>query len=107
VTLHICYGNRYGKPSFEGSYSYPFPTILEAKVHALSLGSRRGEEDIQLFKEFRRFTSAGRDRRQDPGHQSSALVADRIRRALEVVLAERRVAPTECVHLPATSPSRN
>src|SRR5438046_8420474 len=54
VTLHICYGNRYGKPSFEGSYKYLFPTILDAKVHALSLEfARRGEEDIQLFKEFK------------------------------------------------------
>src|SRR4026209_2669873 len=25
VTLHICYGYRYGKPSFEGSYRYLFP----------------------------------------------------------------------------------
>ncbi|MCI0548527.1 MAG: hypothetical protein L0027_14745, partial [Candidatus Rokubacteria bacterium] len=30
VGLHICYGNRYGKPSWEGSYRYLFPTILEA-----------------------------------------------------------------------------
>ena len=43
VTLHICYGNRYGKPSFEGSYKYLFPTILDAKVHGLSLEfARRG-----------------------------------------------------------------
>ena len=54
VTLHICYGNRYGKPSWEGSYRYLFPTILEAKVHALSLEfARRGDEDLQLFKEFK------------------------------------------------------
>ena len=53
VTLHICYGNRYGKPSFEGSYQYLFPAILEAKVQAVSLEfARRGEEDLQLFKEF-------------------------------------------------------
>src|SRR6185369_16044132 len=50
VTLHIWYG----KPSFEGSYKYLFPTILEAKVQGLSLEfARRGEEDIQLFKEYK------------------------------------------------------
>src|SRR5439155_22180155 len=37
VSLHICYGNRYGKPSWEGSYQYLFPTIREARVQAISL----------------------------------------------------------------------
>src|SRR5499426_987429 len=50
VTLHICYGNRYGKPSFEGSYQFLFPAILEAKVQAVSMESaRRSEEDLELF----------------------------------------------------------
>ncbi|MGH9202766.1 MAG: hypothetical protein ACRD2A_16190, partial [Vicinamibacterales bacterium] len=53
VTLHICYGNRYGKPSFEGSYRYLFPGILQAKVQTISLEfARRGDEDLELFKEF-------------------------------------------------------
>ena len=53
ITLHICYGNRYGKPSWEGSYRYLFPAILEASVNAVSLEfARRGDEDLQLFKEF-------------------------------------------------------
>src|SRR5262245_25690740 len=53
ITLHICYGNRYGKPSFEGSYRYLFPAILQAKIHTVSMEfARRGEDDLQLFKEF-------------------------------------------------------
>jgi 5-methyltetrahydropteroyltriglutamate--homocysteine methyltransferase len=105
VTLHICYGNRYGKPSFEGSYRYLFPTILEAKVHALSLEfARRGEEDLQLFKEFKAPFTLGlgvidvKTQEIEP----PALVADRIRRALEVVPAERLVINPDCgcVHLP-------
>jgi 5-methyltetrahydropteroyltriglutamate--homocysteine methyltransferase len=105
VTLHICYGNRYGKPSFEGSYRYLFPTILEAKVHALSLEfARRGEEDIQLFKEFKAPFTLGlgvidvKTQEIEP----PALVADRIRRALEIVPAERLVINPDCgcVHLP-------
>jgi 5-methyltetrahydropteroyltriglutamate--homocysteine methyltransferase len=105
VTLHICYGNRYGKPSFEGSYRYLFPTILEAKVHALSLEfARRGEEDLQLFKEFKAPFTLGlgvidvKTQEIEP----PALVADRIRRALEVVAAERLVINPDCgcVHLP-------
>src|SRR6266542_4041958 len=51
--LHICYGNRYGKPSWEGSYRYLFPAILDARVDRLMLEfGRRGEDDVQLFKEF-------------------------------------------------------
>jgi 5-methyltetrahydropteroyltriglutamate--homocysteine methyltransferase len=105
VTLHICYGNRYGKPSFEGSYRYLFPTILEAKVHALSLEfARRGEEDIQLFREFKAPFTLGlgvidvKTQEIEP----PALVADRIRRALEIVPAERLVINPDCgcVHLP-------
>jgi len=105
VTLHICYGNRYGKPSFEGSYKYLFPTILDAHVHALSLEfARRGEEDLELFREFKAPFTLGLGvidvKTQDI--ESPALVADRIRRALEVVPAERLVINPDCgcVHLP-------
>src|ERR1700686_5359298 len=53
IAVHICYGNRYGKPSWEGSYRYLFPAIMEAKVHQLTLEfARRGGEDLDLFKEF-------------------------------------------------------
>src|SRR5215203_5842177 len=53
ITLHICYGNRYGKPSFEGSYRYLFPRILDARVQTVSLEfARRGEDDLKLFREF-------------------------------------------------------
>ena len=53
IAVHICYGNRYGKPSWEGSYRYLFPRILDAKVHQLTLEfARRGGEDLDLFKEF-------------------------------------------------------
>jgi len=37
IAVHICYWNRYGKPSWEGTYRYLFPTILEAKVQQLTL----------------------------------------------------------------------
>ena len=37
IGLHICYGNRYGKPSWAGNYRYLFPTILDANVHELTL----------------------------------------------------------------------
>ncbi len=53
IALHICYGNRYGKPSWVGSYRYLFPKILGAKVQQLTLEfARRGGEDMDLFREF-------------------------------------------------------
>jgi len=105
VTLHICYGNRYGKPSFEGSYRYLFPAILDTKISAVSLEfARRGEEDLQLFKEYDVPFQLGLGvidvKSQEV--ESAALVADRIRRALEVVPAEKLVINPDCgcVRLP-------
>jgi 5-methyltetrahydropteroyltriglutamate--homocysteine methyltransferase len=105
VTLHICYGNRYGKPSFEGTYRYLFPTVLEANVQAISLEfARRGEDDLRLFKEFNVPFSLGLGVIDVKTHdiESAGLVADRIRRALDVLPAERLVINPDCgcVHLP-------
>ena len=105
LTLHICYGNRYGKPSFEGSYRYLFPTVLDAKVQAISLEfARRGEDDLRLFKEFNVPFSLGFGVIDVKTHdvESSGLVADRIRRALDVIPADRLIINPDCgcVHLP-------
>ena len=105
VTLHICYGNRYGKPSFEGSYRYLFPTILDAKVQAVSCEfARRGDEDLQLFKEFNVPFKVGYGvidvKTQEI--ESAAQVADRLRGAMEIVPADRLVVNPDCglVRLP-------
>lgn len=105
VSLHICYGNRYGKPSFEGSYRYLFPAILGAKVQAISLEfARRGTDDLQLFKEFAPPFALGFGvidvKTNDI--ESPGIVADRIRRALEVIPVERLMISPDCgcVNLP-------
>ena len=105
ITLHVCYGNRYGKPSFEGSYRYLFPQVLDARVQAISLEfARRGEEDLQLFKEFKVPFALGMGVIDVKTHdiESPGLIADRIRRALDVIPAERLVINPDCglVHLP-------
>jgi 5-methyltetrahydropteroyltriglutamate--homocysteine methyltransferase len=105
VTLHICYGNRYGKPSFEGSYQYLFPGILEAHVQAVSLEfARRGEEDLQLFKQYDVPFALGFGviDVKSPDIETPTVVAERLRRALEVVPAERLVVNPDCgcVRLP-------
>lgn len=105
IAVHICYGNRYGKPSWEGSYRYLFPTILEAKVHQLTLEfARRGEEDLDLFKEFASPFEVGIGVVDVKSHdvETPDMVAERIRRALDVLPAERLVILPDCgcFHLP-------
>jgi 5-methyltetrahydropteroyltriglutamate--homocysteine methyltransferase len=103
ITLHICYGNRYGKPSFEGSYKFLFPAILDAKVQAISMEfARRGEEDIQLFKDVPFQVGIGVIDVKTNEVESAGFVADRIRRALEVIPIERLIITPDCglVRLP-------
>src|SRR6266699_4532619 len=105
VGVHICYGNRYGKPSWEGSYRYLFPAILEAKVHQLTLEfARRGGEDLELFKEFPNRFELGVGVIDVKTHEieTPEIVAERLRKALKFIPAERiHVLPDcGCLHLP-------
>ncbi|MFY9529585.1 MAG: hypothetical protein WAR24_11810 [Candidatus Acidiferrales bacterium] len=105
IAVHICYGNRYGKPSWEGSYRYLFPKILEAKVQQLTLEfARRGGEDLDLLKEFSAPFELGLgviDVKTN-AVETPDLVAERIREALEVLPAERIFILPDCgcFHLP-------
>jgi len=105
IAVHICYGNRYGKPSWEGSYRYLFPAILAAKVHQLTLEfARRGGEDLDLFTEFKPSFELGVGVIDVKSHEveTPEMVAEHIRRTLEVVPPEKIYVLTDCgcVHLP-------
>jgi 5-methyltetrahydropteroyltriglutamate--homocysteine methyltransferase len=105
ITLHICYGNRYGKPTWAGNYQYLFPTILDAKVHQLSLEfARRGGEDLDLFKEFSgRFEiGVGVIDVKDHEIETPDLVAERIRKAAASIPTEKLFVLPDCgcLHLP-------
>jgi 5-methyltetrahydropteroyltriglutamate--homocysteine methyltransferase len=105
LSLHICYGNRYGKPSWEGSYRYLFPAVLEARVHQLTLEfARRGEDDVRLFQEYAPPFTLGLGVIDVKSHdvESPAVVAERIRKALEIVPAARLAVNPDCgcLHLP-------
>ena len=105
IAVHICYGNRYGKPSWEGSYRYLFPRILDAKVHQLTLEfARRGGEDLDLFKEFAPPFELGIGVIDVKTHdvETPDMVAEHIRRALNVMPPERIFVLTDCgcFHLP-------
>ncbi len=105
IGVHICYGNRYGKPSWEGSYRYLFPAILDAKVRQLSLEfARRGGEDLDLFREFPSSfeLGAGVIDVKDQSIETPDIVAERIRKVLQFVPAEKLVILPDCGlhHLP-------
>jgi 5-methyltetrahydropteroyltriglutamate--homocysteine methyltransferase len=105
IILHICYGNRYGKPSWDGSYRYLFPQILDAKVHQLTLEfARRGGEDLDLFREFKTpfDLGVGVIDVKTQAVETPDLVAERIRKAIEILPAERLFVLPDCgcFHLP-------
>jgi 5-methyltetrahydropteroyltriglutamate--homocysteine methyltransferase len=104
--LHVCYGNRYARPSWAGHYDFLFPAVLEARVGQLVLEfARKGLDDLRLLKEY------GWDRALGFGVidvkrvevEQADLVAERIRRALEFVPPDRLVVNPDCGlrHVPA------
>ncbi|MBA3293418.1 MAG: methionine synthase [Geodermatophilaceae bacterium] len=104
--LHVCYGNRYARPSWEGHYDFLFPAVLDAEVGTLVLEfARKGYGDLALFKRYpweRRLGLGVIDVKSEEV-ETSEIVAARIRRALEVVPPERLIVNPDCGlrHLPA------
>lgn len=50
--LHICFGNRYGKPSWAGDYQFLVPAVFDANIDQLVLEfARRGQADLALFRQ--------------------------------------------------------
>jgi 5-methyltetrahydropteroyltriglutamate--homocysteine methyltransferase len=104
--LHVCYGNRYARPLWEGHYDFLFPAVHAAKVDQLVLEfARRGLDDLRLFRahEWDRALGLGVIDVKSAVVETPELVARRIRRALEYVPAERLVINPDCGlrHLPA------
>jgi 5-methyltetrahydropteroyltriglutamate--homocysteine methyltransferase len=104
--LHVCYGNRYARPLWEGHYDFLFPAVGQARVDALVLEfARKGLDDLRLLKQY------DWDRRVGLGVidvkaadvETADEVAARIRRALEFVPASKLMINPDCGlrHLPA------
>jgi 5-methyltetrahydropteroyltriglutamate--homocysteine methyltransferase len=105
--LHVCYGNRYGRPSWDGSYRCLFPWILDAHVDQLLLEfARKGTDDLALFEEFPNSFELGmgvidvKDYRVETPDE----VASRLRLGLAVVPPARLWANPDCGlhHLPSS-----
>ena len=104
--LHVCYGNRYARPLWEGHYDFLFPAVLEAGVDQLLLEfARKGNDDLRLVERY------GWDRALGVGVldvktaevERADVVERRIEQALRVVPADRLIVTPDCGlrHLPA------
>jgi 5-methyltetrahydropteroyltriglutamate--homocysteine methyltransferase len=103
--LHVCYGNRYARPLWEGHYDFLFPAVKEANVGQLALEfARTGDEDLSLVEQYQwdRCLGLGVIDVKSEQVESPELVATRIRRALKFVAPEKLVINPDCGlrHLP-------
>jgi len=104
--LHVCYGNRYARPLWEGHYDFLFPAVLDATVDQLLLEfARKGDGDLQLVRRYRwdRVLGVGVLDVKTLEVEPVEVVQARIERALDVVPADRMLISPDCGlrHLPA------
>ena len=97
--LHVCYGNRYARPSWEGHYDFLFPAVKAARVDQVVLEfARKGLDDLRLIRQhgWDKWLGLGVIDVKNPEIEAAELVASRIRRALEYVPADRLMINPDC-----------
>ncbi|HUZ21335.1 MAG TPA: PfkB family carbohydrate kinase [Acidimicrobiales bacterium] len=103
--LHVCYGNRYARPAWEGHYDFLFPAVIDAHVDELVLEfARKGLDDLELARRYPSNFEIGvgvvnvKSKEVEPVE----VIEARLRQALQLVPAERIVVNPDCGlrHLP-------
>ncbi|HEY2220561.1 hypothetical protein [Actinomycetospora sp.] len=97
--LHVCYGNRYARPLWEGHYDFLFPAVLDARVDQLVLEfARKGYEDLPVIERSGWDRGIGLGVIDVKSHEveSPELVSARIEQALELVPPERLTINPDC-----------
>jgi 5-methyltetrahydropteroyltriglutamate--homocysteine methyltransferase len=97
--LHVCYGNRYSRPLWQGHYDFLFPSVLDAAVDQLVLEfARKGYDDLPMVIKsgWNRDIGLGVVDVKTAEIETAVLIADRIRRAADVVPPERLVINPDC-----------
>ena len=108
--LHVCYGNRYARPLWEGHYDFLFPAVLDAAVDQLLLEfARKGDDDLALIEKhgWDRVLGVGVLDVKTAEVEPVPLVERRIERALAIVSPERLLVTPDCGlrHLPRAPPA--
>ena len=107
--LHVCYGNRYARPVWEGHYEFLFPSILDAQVDQLVLEfARKGYDDLDLFHKYATGSltlGLGVIDVKNPTPEPTELIVARLHQALQVLPADRLMINPDCGlrHVPAES----
>jgi 5-methyltetrahydropteroyltriglutamate--homocysteine methyltransferase len=98
--LHVCYGNRYARPAWEGHYDFLFPAILEARIDQLVLEfARKGYDDLELFRRYPDTPFAlglGVIDVKSAQVEPTEEVVARIRRGLDVLPPDRLLVNPDC-----------
>jgi 5-methyltetrahydropteroyltriglutamate--homocysteine methyltransferase len=97
--LHVCYGNRYARPSWEGHYDFLFPAVKTARVDQIVLEfARKGLDDLRLIRQhdWDRWLGFGVIDVKSAQIETAEVVASRIRRALEYVPADHLMVNPDC-----------
>ena len=97
--LHVCYGNRYARPSWEGHYDFLFPAVQAARVDQIVLEfARKGLDDLRLIGQhgWDKWLGFGVIDVKSAQVETPELVAERIRRALEYLPADRLMINPDC-----------
>ena len=97
--LHVCYGNRYARPTWEGHYDFLFPAVKAARIDQVVLEfARKGLDDLRLIRQhgWDKWLGLGVIDVKNPEVEAAELVASRIRRALEYVPADRLMINPDC-----------
>jgi 5-methyltetrahydropteroyltriglutamate--homocysteine methyltransferase len=97
--LHVCYGNRYARPSWEGHYDFLFPAVKAARVDQIVLEfARKGLDDLRLIRQhgWDKWLGLGVIDVKNSEVEAAELVASRIERALGYVPAERLMVNPDC-----------
>lgn len=99
IGLHLCFGNYVGRPVARRTYRPLFPHILDVRADELALEfANREMAEIDLWREFPsdKTLAAGLVDVKNYYVETPEDVAERIRRALEVVPPEKLTITPDC-----------
>ena len=97
--MHVCYGNRYARPAWEGHYDFLFPAVLDARIDELKLEfARKGYDDLELFSRNASDLQIGVGVIDVKNQQveTEAVIEARLTQAVNLLGAERLAVNPDC-----------